>query len=176
MAYVSPATGHNPTTGNVIPASWGDDVNTALDYIATNFPHCSIFESTAQAVTTGATGEDLTSNEERSDIGGMHSTASNTERILIPAGEGGLYVCTATVAFATNATGYRYVQFLVNNTTTNHGQMVASSGAANFTIVNAMRPLALNAGDYVTCRAVQTSGGDLDVTLVDFSVLWIATA
>ena len=106
MPYTSPSTGHNPTTGNAIPASWGDDVNTALDYLATNFPHCSILESTAQSV-ANATEADLTSDEENSDIGGMHSIAANTERITIPASEGGLYLAAATVRFASDADGYR---------------------------------------------------------------------
>ena len=175
MPYTSPATGHNPTTGNVIPASWGDDVNSAADYLATNFPHCSIYESSVQIVSSGGSGEDLTSNEERSDVGGMHSVGSNTERITIPASEGGLYACSATVEFAANATGTRVVQFVVNNTTT-YDVYAGPGYAANVLICGGIRFINLAAADYVTCRAYQDSGGDLDVQLLDFTVAWQATA
>lgn len=175
MPYSDPQSTHNPTTGQIIPASWGDIIRDDLEYLARNFPHCSIFESTAQSVAT-STETDLTSNEERSDIGGMHSSVSNTERITVPSGEGGLYTIAAVVNFAANATGFRQLLFRVNNTTNYDAFALPNNGAGAATIFGTSRSLVLAAGDFVTCRVFQNSGGALNVTMLDFSVAWRAVA
>lgn len=166
---------HDPTTGQAIPASWGDQVVDNVDYLATDHPHCIIFESTPQTVTTGTTGEALTSNEETSDIGGMHSTVSNTELITIPSGEGGLYTISATVTYAANATGIRQLVLEFNATTQVTLQKVDACSSGS-TVLNGNITRNMAAGDTVSVWAIQTSGGDLGCTMTDFSVRWVATA
>lgn len=175
MAYSDPQSTSNPTTGQPILAAWGDVVRDDLEYLARNFPHCSIFESTAQSIPNN-TETDLTSNEELSDIGGMHSTVTNTSRITVPSGEGGLYRADATVSFAANATNFRQLIFRVNNTTNYNAFAITNNGAAASTIITGNRKLVLAAGDYVTCRVYQNSGGALDVSMIDFSLEWRAVA
>lgn len=176
MAYVSPASISNPTTGDPILASWGDGVNTALDYIATNFPHCSVYNSAAVTLTTNTLTK-MTADSELSDIGGMHSTSTNTSRITIPSGEGGLYVVTATVNFDPNATGERLIRFLVDNTTAYTCQSVGPNPTGGLgTQLNGVRTISLAAASYIEVQTRQNSGGNLDATLADFSVRWIATA
>lgn len=176
MPYDSPASTQNPATGDPILAAWGDAVNTGMDYLATNFPHCSVYNNTTQTIGNNSLTK-LTANSELSDIGGMHSTVSATSRITAPSGETGLYVCTTTVSFDAHATGDRVIRFLVDNTTAYACQQVNTNTAGSqITALNGTRVIALAAGSYVEVQALQRSGGDLDVTLNDFSVRWIATA
>lgn len=176
MPYSPPVDTQNPATGDPILASWGDAVNTGMDYLATNFPHCSVYNSGAVSSTTNVLLKML-ADSELSDIGGMHSTVSNTSRITIPANEGGLYVCTATVAFDPNANGERLLRFLVDNTTAYPCQSVAANPTGGLgTQLNGVRTISIAAGSYVEVQIRQNSGGNLDVTLLDFSVRWIATA
>lgn len=175
MPYSDPQDTDNPTTGQPILAAWGDIVRDDLEYLARNFPHCSIYESTAQSIANN-TETDMTSNEELSDIGGMHSTVSNTERITVPSGEGGLYRADATVSFAANATGFRQLIFRVNNTTNYNAFAVTNNGAGAATIFTGTKKLVLAAGDYVTCRVYQNSGGALNVTMLEFALEWRAVA
>lgn len=176
MPYVDPQTIHNPTTATIAPASWGDGVRDALQYLSGGFPHASIKETTAQSIAHN-TAVDLTSDEEDSDIGGLHSTSSNTARLTVPASEGGLYRISATVTFAANATGYRTLALAVNGVTgyTLQNLDPVQTGGVT-TTMNGSRSLILAAGDYVTCQVFQTSGSSLNCTMVNFSMEWRATA
>jgi hypothetical protein len=177
VPFVDPNTVNNPTTGQPAPASWGDNVRDNLVFLATNRPHCTVNNSTTQSVATAPTYTALTADTEVSDIGGMHSTSVDTERITVPSGEGGLYAVYATVQFAANATGYRHIEFYVNSTTQYPcDQVPAVTTASAVTILSGARTIPLSAGDWVVVRVRQASGGNLDVTLQDFSVNWSATA
>lgn len=175
MPFVDPDTVSDPTTGQPITAAWGDQVNANQNYLATDRPHCSVYNSTTQSIATAPTYTAITADSELSDIGGMHSTVTNTSRVTIPTGEGGLYRVFATVQFDSNATGYRHVEFFVDATTQYPcDQVPAVNGAV--TIISAARSMSLAAGSYVEVRCRQSSGGNLNVTLLDFSVDWSATA
>jgi hypothetical protein len=177
VAFVSPASISNPTTGQPILATWGDGVNTALDYLATNRPHCTVYNSTTQSVATAPTYTALTANSELSDVGGMHSTVSQTSRITIPSGEGGLYVCYASVQFDADSVGFRHFEFYVSATTQYPcDQVPATDTGSAVTIISGSRTISMAAGDYVEVRVRQASGFNRDATLLDFSVNWSATA
>lgn len=176
MPLVAPSTVSNPTTGQAILASWGDAVNTAIEFLGTNFPHCIVYNSTTETVSNN-TLTALGADSELSDIGGMHSTASNDSRITIPASEGGLYLAIAVAQFAADATGERLIRFQVNGTT----NYDATSGAPNpsgglATRLPAIAPINLSAGDYVETIVRQNSGGNLACQLLSFSLVWQATA
>jgi hypothetical protein len=176
VPFVDPQTVSNPTTGQPATAAWGDAVRDGLVFIATNFPHCSVYNSGAQSCTDDALTK-LTANSELSDIGGMHSTSVDTSRITIPSGEGGLYVCTATVSFDASATGERLLRFLVDNTTVYVCQELNTNTAGSRgTTINGSRTISLAAGSYIEVQVRQNSTGALNCTLQDFSVRWIATA
>lgn len=175
MPYVDPQSVHNPTTGQIATAAWGDAVRDALQYLSGGFPHCSILESTAQSV-SNSTATDLTSNEENSDIGGMHSTSSNTERVTVPAGEGGLYRADSVVNYALDADGYRVLNFKKNGTTDFNVAICPVNSGAVQTVLSGGRSLVLVAGDYLTVNVFHNAGAALNITMLDFSVRWIATA
>lgn len=177
MAYADPQSTHNPATGEIPPAAWGDIVRDDLEYLARNRPHCRVYNSAAISLTHN-TDAALTFNSERYDVGGCHSTASNTSRITIPAGEGGKYLLTGHVEFASNATGDRQLSFRLNGTTVLAAQRVGANGSS-VTILSLSTVYALAAGDYVELWALQSSGGALNATASgnyspEFSAMWMA--
>lgn len=96
MAYSSPAT---VAAGNVAPASWGNSVKAATDYLA-NPPTCRAFHSTTQSIASNSNTV-LSFNSERFDTDSMHDTITFNSRITIKTA--GVYVVTAMGAFAAAA-------------------------------------------------------------------------
>lgn len=176
MPYADPQSTHNPTTGQVIPASWGDIIRDDLQYLAVNYPHCSIKETTAQAVTT-STWTALTSNEENYDVGGMHSTVSNTSRITVPSGEGGVYDITVAVTHAQpgGAANERFVGVGLNGATPAYSLTSDTALTSSATSQSGATSMVLAAGDFVECKVFHTRGSNLDITLNDFTVKWRST-
>lgn len=160
--------------GAVLPASHINGIRANQQYFASTFPHCNIKETTAQSIATG-TWVPMTSDEEISDIGGMHSTVTNTSRVTIPAGEGGLYRAAAIVTFVANSTGNRFLGFGKNGV----APLAATSAVGSSTldhVLSASQSFVLAAGDYLECMVYHTVGVPLNVTLIDFYVEWRATA
>jgi hypothetical protein len=87
-----------------------------------------------------------------------------------------LYRSSGTVSFAANATSYRVLTFRKNNTTNYDGGSRSVVAAAAPEVINGARSLVLAAGDFLTCRVYQQSGGALNVTMLDYSLEWRATA
>lgn len=178
MPYVDPQTISNPTAGAIAPAAWGDAVRDAVEYLARNKPRCRVFNSAAITLTT-ATVTALTFNSERYDVGGCHSTVSNTSRLTVPAGEGGLYHIGGCAEFVASATGERIVDIRLNGATfiTRHRD-IASSGSTSHTY-NVSTDYQLVAGDFVELTAFQNSGGNLNVSSLgnytpEFWMRWVA--
>lgn len=168
MPYVDLNTIHNPATGTIAPASWGDQVRDDLEFLI-DPPACSVFHSTVQSVAHGSW-VPLLANSENYDNDGMHSTVSNTARITIATA--GRYDVNGTISFAVNTTGNRAISVWLNGTTQYVGMLVPSA-ASNSTVVSVSRTLVLNAGDYIEARAFQTCGAALDATLNEFNALYI---
>lgn len=123
-------------------------------------PQARVYNSAAISITTSGTGQILTFDNEDYDSADLHSTSSNTSRLT--ASITGLWSVGCAVSFASNATGYREVQLLVNGTTfIADDTRMAVNGAATSVVVET--EYHLNAGDYVEVRVVQTSGGALNV-------------
>jgi hypothetical protein len=157
---------HDPSTGTIPPASWGDAIWTNIQTLATR-PAASVKASVAQAVTTGATGEALLADVENYDSDTMHSGT----QARLTATTGGLWLATATIQFANNTTGNRGISFRIDGSTILESGFVPASGGTNSTVLSTSRFLALTAAQYVETRAVHNSGSDLDVTLLDFSMV-----
>lgn len=161
MPYSDPQTTHNPATSTVAPAAWGDAVRDALEYLARNRPHARVYNSTTQSLTT-ATQTAITFDSERVDVGGMHSTVTNTSRLTVPTGEGGWYRLGGCIEFAANATGYRNVSIRINGTTYVAVQTSVSAGAGTGHRVMVACEYQMAAGDYAELIGFQTSGGNLN--------------
>lgn len=179
--YSAPVSTHDPSTGAVIPTAWGDAVNAAIDYLATNKAHCRVYNSANISITTSGTPQALTFNSERYDVGACHSTSSNTSRLTAPTGEGGKYDIKGHTAWAANGTGVaRQSRIRVNGSTyiamQNSNPPSASTGGEGSIATD----YALAAGDYVELVVVQDSGGALNCTASanyspEFSMKWWAT-
>lgn len=100
----------------------------------------------------------LTFDSEDYDTDGIHDLAVNPERLTCKTP--GLYLLTAHVAWATNATGFREVAIQVNTQTVAVLNISASS-VGTYMSVPAVWPM--NVGDYAMVAVNQNSGGALDV-------------
>lgn len=168
MSYTDPNTVHNPATGTVAPAAWGDVVRDDLEFLI-DPPACSVSNSSSQSIASGSSVV-LNANTEAFDNDAMHSTVTNNSRVT--AQTAGRYLLVSTVQFAANGTGRRGVNFLVNGTT-NFSAAFAAPLAANAIIVPGIRLVTLAATDYVEARAFQDSGGALNVDLIEFAVTFL---
>lgn len=167
MAYVDPNSLHNPSNGTSPPASWGDNVRDNIVWLAGDAasgnpkPMCRVYHNASQNIAT-ATWTSVSMNSERYDVGGMHSTVTNTSRITIPSGGGGVYHLFGQVRFATNATGIRAVRLLLNGTTS-IAQRNNSATSTDPCHIGISCDYKLSAADYVEVQVYQASGGLLAV-------------
>jgi hypothetical protein len=77
------------------------------------FVGCSLTKSANQSV-SNATATAVTWDTELKDTDAFHSTSSNTSRVTIPAGKGGMYLVTGQLSFASNSTGLRNCEIKKN--------------------------------------------------------------
>lgn len=121
------------------------------------------YASTAQAIANGSgAGSVLTLDTEIVDSDGGHSTTTNTSRFT--AQTAGLYAAMGSVCFATNGTGTRSLQVMLNGTTVpgSLGQFPASS--VNGGTATTATTVQMNVGDYVELFTWQTSGSALNTS------------
>lgn len=171
MGYVDLATIHNPATGGIAPASWGDQVRDNFVAIA-NPPRCSISHSTTQSV-TNATWTAMSADTEEYDTDAMHSTVTNNSRITIVTA--GLYLVTAAVSWAANATGSRGARLWLSGVAAVPGT-VAQASATDSNVSTVTVTVSLSAGAYIEVQGLQRSGGALDGQLRYAQARWVATS
>jgi hypothetical protein len=128
-------------------------------------PAVRVTRSAAATITTG-TNTTMTFDVERFDQAGnaadtMHDNSTNPSRLTCR--YAGVYLITANIRWAGNATGDRYLSLLYNNTDEIAGVHDTGDATENRQSVSTLWALAVN--DYVEVRVHQTSGGNLDVTL-----------
>lgn len=165
MAYVTLSSIHDPATGTVAPAAWGDQINDNLEFLV-DPPACSIFDSDGQSVADD-TITILTADSENFDNDSMHSTVSNTSRITIQTA--GRYEFHVRVNFqASLGGGRRVIQFFVNGTTAVSVMSMPSLVGSDSQTMSAFMTRDLDAAEFVEARVLQDSGGSLTVTLNEF--------
>lgn len=96
MPFVLPS---DPSDGQVAPASWGDAVRDALNFLA-NPPAAQAYMSAAQTINDAAI-TTLLYNSEVFDTDTMHSTAVNTNRLTFTSA--GLYLIGVQAFFSADA-------------------------------------------------------------------------
>lgn len=128
----------------------------------------SVYNSAAQSIPNAAV-TTATFDTEEWDIGGCHSTVTNTGRMTVPTGQAGLYTITGQVTFASNTTGRRYVVIRKNGTTDLKIVEVACNQADVTTVVAALT-VSLAAADYLEFQVFQSSGGALNAGSATLSV------
>jgi hypothetical protein len=163
MAWTTPRTW---VVGEVLTAA---NMNTHLrDNVSWlgNPPTCRVYNSAALATTSG-TPLPLTYNSERWDTESMHSTVTNTERLLAPVA--GKYRVGAAVRYASNATNQRelYIERF-NSSNVSQGVYIHKIVPAingNITDVDVNTEIEMNLNDYVKIVALQNSGGGINITV-----------
>lgn len=149
--------------GTKIAASWGNsDVRDAINFLL-NPPNVHVTNTTGLSHTTGVSLL-LTWDTEVADTDTMHSTVTNTSRLV--ATTAGLYTVTARAAFAANATGIRSLDVRKNaagvaagGTRVGYDSQTPVTGAV--TSVAVVEDIRMAAGDYLEAFGYQTSGGAL---------------
>jgi len=94
----------------------------------------------------------------------MHDIVTNNDRVVIPAGEAGLYHIVAGGRWGNNSNGYRLMRITKNDTSQNDGDSVkipAVSGSS--TRQNISTVFDLIAGDYVSLEVRHTAGVAIDI-------------
>jgi hypothetical protein len=173
MAYIDPNTVHNPATGTVAPAAWGDTIRDDLEFLI-DPPACSARNSTTQSI-NNTTFTVLTANSENFDNNAMHSTVTNTSRITCQTA--GRYLFFTRHRWATNGTGARVIQYRINGVdpgaTAQQLMAVPAAGGGVDHQHTATWSLTLAAGDYVEVAGYQDSGVALNVTLEEFAATFL---
>lgn len=128
-------------------------------------PRCSLYQGTT-ATTCAVSGTSYAMNwdTEDYDSDSMHSTSSNTSRIVL--NTAGLYTISVSVYFAANATGIRTIDVRKNAAGSGAGgtqikQFRAGATSASSGQVNGSCQETFAAGDYFELFAIQTSGASL---------------
>ena len=172
------------------PKTWSvADVLTAADlnayvrdntkWLGTDKPRCRVRNSANISHTSSGNYQALTFNTERVDVGPMHDTGSNTGRLTVPTGGGGLYAIGGQIEFASNSTGRRGIQIRLNGTTVIAREETGNIGS-NDHAVTVSTVYQLAAGDYVELMGLQASGGSLNMLAtagygLEFYAHWLAT-
>jgi len=147
------------TNGRVLVAD--STAGTGLKYApAANFHGAYVYKSTTQAIANN-TEVAVTFDSEITDTDGYHDNVTNNTRLTIPAGLGGSYAVTGTIAYTGNATGVRYVVIKKNGNIFYY--TVLNNAGTVECIFQATQVIPLAAGDYVEMFAIQVSGGSLDI-------------
>lgn len=120
--------------------------------------------SASQGINTTTTTA-VTWDTEAYDSDGFHSTASNTNRITIPAGMGGIYLVCAVVEWVDPQTAVTAVAIRDDDGSTQHArtrtQWDGPSGANRYQTL--MTPVTLAAGDWIEVVVEQTLGITVDL-------------
>lgn len=176
MTFVDPNLIHEPADGKVVPAFWGGVVRDDLEHLA-DPPAASVFAQAAQLVSSEDLGEDegaaLSAPGKHFDSAAMHDPGEENSRIHVT--EAGRYLAIAGVRVPPTADYRLVVDFLVNGTQVVHGDARFFDTNATHG-VKATRTLELSAGDFVEVTVLQDSGDEREVTLQEFSLVWIGVS
>jgi hypothetical protein len=151
-------------TGYVVTAAnWNSDVVDNAAWLGRDAPHARVYNSTSFSHTTSGNWLAVTFDSERYDTGAMHSTASNTTRLTVPSGAGGVYAIGGTVDFAANTTGQRGIGLWLNGSTF-LAKNVVDALASGGNQMSVYTEYLLAASDYVELLTYQSSGGALTIS------------
>lgn len=168
----SALTGTSTATGSAITVARSDHTH------AINFPRVSVYNSGPQSTTNNTDLNPVVYDSENFDSDGFHSISSNTGRLTVPAGYAGVYAIQVDANWSnTSTTGARYILLYVNGTAT--GTLIGGitqTAAATFNTRQSYSCLYyLNATDYISIVARQTSGGTLNLSSTNFSMFRVGS-
>lgn len=162
---------HNPATGTIPPATWGDHIETLTEFLKAP-PSAKVKKSAAQAINNGAS-TTVSWNQEDWDTDAIHDNATNNTRLTCKTA--GKYGVWANIHWATSASGSRGLGVLINGITVHSFNYPAASTLDPE--VGAYCEVQLAVNDYVEIQVYQNSGGALNLSNVDsaFGMRWFST-
>lgn len=137
-------------------------------------PMCRVRRTTTQSI-PNATWTTITWDAERYDTANMHSTSSNTDRIVAPIA--GMYEIIAHALIAISTSPDRIIGLMLNGVTeiarSRYPLQIAFAAR-----LHVATQVYLNAGDYVTCRVYQSNGSALNLQVSgaqspEFMAAWL---
>lgn len=140
--------------------------------VSTGFYINSIRPGTGAKATQTSAGTTLTTGTwttllfdgEVFDSNSHHSTSTNTDRLVVPAGINFVRLC-GVISYAANATGIRQALIQKNGTTTIAWTNCVTVGASGSTRIYVdTGPISVTPGDYFVLQGYQNSGGNLSTT------------
>jgi hypothetical protein len=168
------------STGNVLTVASGIP-SWAAPAGGSSFSGCRLTKSTAQSCTSN-TFVTITFDQETFDVGGYHSTVTNTSRITIPSGKAGYYQVDFNAAFAVSSSGTQRIGRLKKNGSATYYNnagttSLSASSYASFVMTDVIYG---DVGDYfeIDCLSsgatVNMLGDDSgDIGLTNFSMFLI---
>lgn len=146
-------------------------------------PQVRVYNS-ANINVSGSTDETLTFNSERFDVGGLHSTTTNTGRLTVPSGGAGLYLVFAHVIWgAYSDSTIRRIRLFTNATTPFASVAHGAISTAGVNTAQSIVGIAANqtATDYFTVVAYQGSASALGLDIQasgnqspEFGAIWLS--
>jgi len=118
-----------------------------------------VSNSAGQSISNNTT-TTLNFDTETYDTDSFHSTSTNTSRLTVPSS--GYYFVFAKVRWAGNSSGYRYILFRKNGTTSYQDILNYTPNASDFSQYFGLA-LPASANDYFELRVTQNSGGSLEL-------------
>lgn len=156
MAFVNPGTVHTPALGTLAPVSWGTAVNAAIQWLH-DVPAVLVSMGTTQSIPNGTLATISWGTSAIFDPGSMYATAT-PDRIVIP--YTGLYSVEASLEFAGNGTGTRYLRVEISGFTKAQRYEQADADGNQ---VNLHAQLYGTANQYFQVTAEQNCGSALPV-------------
>lgn len=144
------------------PTSFQSNVSISGVTTSTGQPRCKVFINTANQTIANNLNTPLNFTGETYDVGSMHDTGVNPNRITIPGGGGGVYILKAQVTWVANATGRRDILIYKNGTEIARHVYLTNSGTVKTVCQIAIDDTAA-ANDFYECFVYQDSGAGLDV-------------
>src|SRR3954451_20152624 len=144
------------TTGTVFAKATYQDIYDKTDAVYAALARVQVYKNATQSI-PNSTFTAVTFDSEDTDDMSAHSTVTNTSRLTVPTGMGGVYFISASVPFAANATGTRQAVLFKN------GVVFATCGglpgsAGNIVVAHTVALVPLAAADFVEVFAFQDSG------------------
>lgn len=135
-------------------------LRTTHAFIAASESVSARYYATGSTSTTNATPTIINFDGKTKDSHGSVTTGASWKFTSQSPGE---FLISTCVGFAVNSTGQRLIQIYKNGSfVANLGKTTTASGSFE-EIVTGMTKVSLLAGDYIDVRAYQTSGGNLNV-------------
>jgi hypothetical protein len=159
------ATPNHATASTVASAAAFNSHENDLLYLkdrVDNPPRCRLNHNTTQSITTG-TDTAVAFNAEFQDSAALHDTVTNNSRITIPTGEGGQYLFTASVEFASSPTGQRKIMFRIGGSSDVALVTVDAAAGSQPTRLTTVYQYQASAGDYLEVFVSQNSGGSINL-------------